>query len=70
MNSREITKDEIKIRRLAPEEIPHPPFWGSRHLKKISPEKVLPFLNVKVLISTRWQLKDKTSLPVNAHLIP
>jgi len=70
MSSREITKDEIKIRRLAPEEIPRPPFWGSRRLKTIPPEKVLPFLNVKVLISTRWQLQGKTSLPVNAHLIP
>jgi len=70
MNSREITKEEIKIRPLAPEEIPRPPFWGSRHLKKISPEKVLPFLNVKVLISTRWQLKEKASLPVNSRLIP
>jgi len=70
MNSREITRGEIKIRRLAPEEIPHPPFWGSRHLKKISPEKVLPFLNVKVLVSSRWQLKKKASLPVSSDLIP
>jgi len=70
MSSREITKEEIKIRPLAPEEIPHPPFWGSRHLKKISPEKVLPFLNVKVLISARWQLQEKASLPVSSDLIP
>jgi len=70
MNSKEITKEEIKIRRLAPEEIPQPPFWGSRQLKKIPPEKVLPFLNVKVLISTRWQLKEKANLPVNSRLIP
>jgi len=70
MNSREITREEIKIRRLAPEEIPRPPFWGSRHLKKISPEKVLPFLNVRVLVSTRWQLKEKASLPINSRLLP
>jgi len=70
MNSREITKEEIKIRQLAPEEIPHPPFRGSCHLKKISPEKVLPFLNVRVLISSRWQLKEKASLPVGSRLIP
>ncbi|MBP6908841.1 MAG: hypothetical protein KBC18_00250 [Candidatus Saccharicenans sp.] len=70
MNSREITKEEINIRRLAPEEIPQPPFWGSRRLKNIPPEKVLPFLNVKVLVSSRWQLKEKASLPVSSRLVP
>jgi 5-methyltetrahydrofolate--homocysteine methyltransferase len=70
MNSREITKDEIKIRRLTPEEIPQPPFWGSRRLKNIPPQKVLPFLNVKVLVSARWQLKEKASLPAHSRLIP
>ncbi|HAV42184.1 MAG TPA: hypothetical protein DCW97_07285 [Acidobacteria bacterium] len=70
MNSKEITKEGIKIRRLAPEEIPLPPFWGSRRLKKIPPEKVLPFLNVRVLVSARWQLKEKASLPANSRLIP
>ncbi|MFA4926783.1 MAG: vitamin B12 dependent-methionine synthase activation domain-containing protein [Candidatus Aminicenantales bacterium] len=70
MNSREITREEIKIRRLAPEEIPQPPSWGSRRLKNIPPQKVLPFLNVRVLVSARWQLKEKASLPVNSRLIP
>jgi 5-methyltetrahydrofolate--homocysteine methyltransferase len=70
MSHRKALKETGKVRRLQPEEIPQPPFWGKRRLKKISPEKVLPFLNKKVLVCSRWQLKEKVNLPINSRLIP
>ncbi|MDD8020610.1 MAG: vitamin B12 dependent-methionine synthase activation domain-containing protein [Acidobacteriota bacterium] len=70
MSDRETLKRASKIRRLPPSEVPPPPFWGGRILKKIPVEKVLPFLNKKVLICSRWQLKEKIKLPANSRLIP
>lgn len=38
--------------------IPEPPFWGKRIVSGIPIEAVIPYLNKRVLIKGRWQIKN------------
>lgn len=53
-----ITSNEIKSgRNLSTDDIPVPPFWGSRIVEKIDIYNVLKFINKQALYKTRWGYK-------------
>lgn len=63
--------EEIKkLRPLNETEIPVPPFWGRRVLKKIAVEEILPFLNREVLFRIRWQFKKELKPAQVSPFIP
>ena len=60
IGERPVDRDEVRLRRAelhADVEVPAPPFWGSRVIKRLAPETLLALLDKTMLFDFHWGFK-------------